>query len=184
MYTYIYVQGVVQQTIKDVNQSLVDDSLVNTDKIGAANFFWSFPSKVIIEKQTQKDNLVQQIKKTEDNIEKLLTDIDKCKEERKDIHRCEKLEKYYNLIQEEKLIDQQLEVNKKNDPVEINRVSKQSIKNMNGANRWTDNVFALKKWLMKKKGMSSNDVNRSLRIPSDFDNVTEQDVPKRKKPKN
>ena len=38
--------GVVQQTIKDVNQSLVDDSLVQSDKIGSANFFWSFPSKV------------------------------------------------------------------------------------------------------------------------------------------
>ncbi len=36
--------GVVQQTIKDVNQSLVDDSFVNSDKIGASNFFWSFPS--------------------------------------------------------------------------------------------------------------------------------------------
>lgn len=29
--------------IKDVNQSLVDDNLVEGDKIGAANFFWSFP---------------------------------------------------------------------------------------------------------------------------------------------
>ena len=27
--------GVVQQTIKDVNQSLVDDDLVHSDKIGA-----------------------------------------------------------------------------------------------------------------------------------------------------
>lgn len=35
--------GVVQQTVKDVNQSLIDDSLVCCDKIGAANIFWSFP---------------------------------------------------------------------------------------------------------------------------------------------
>lgn len=32
-------RGVVQQTIKDVNQSLVDDNLVTLDKIGASNFF-------------------------------------------------------------------------------------------------------------------------------------------------
>ncbi len=31
--------GVVQQTIKDVNQSLVDDDLVNSDKIGSGIFF-------------------------------------------------------------------------------------------------------------------------------------------------
>lgn len=38
--------GVVSQTIKDVNQSLVDDSMVMVDKIGSANIYWSFPSKV------------------------------------------------------------------------------------------------------------------------------------------
>lgn len=36
---------VVLQTIKDVNQSLVDDNLVETDRIGAGAFFWALPSK-------------------------------------------------------------------------------------------------------------------------------------------
>jgi hypothetical protein len=35
----------VFQTIKDVNQSLVDDNLVETDKIGSGAFFWALPSK-------------------------------------------------------------------------------------------------------------------------------------------
>ena len=39
--------GVVQQTIKDVLASLVDDSLVEMDKIGATNWYWSFPSQQI-----------------------------------------------------------------------------------------------------------------------------------------
>lgn len=38
-------KGVVLQTIKDVNQSLIDDNLVETDKIGIGAFFWAFPSK-------------------------------------------------------------------------------------------------------------------------------------------
>ena len=33
------------QTIKDVLQSLVDDGLVDTDKVGTSNYFWAFPSK-------------------------------------------------------------------------------------------------------------------------------------------
>ena len=36
---------IVLQSIKDVNQSLWDDNLVETDKIGAGSFFWSLPSK-------------------------------------------------------------------------------------------------------------------------------------------
>jgi len=49
--------GVVQQTIKEYNQSLVDDGLVLSDKIGSANFFWSFPSKAFQDRSTKKDTL-------------------------------------------------------------------------------------------------------------------------------
>ena len=38
-------KGVVFQTIKDVNQSLVDDNLVQFDRIGAGAFFWALPSQ-------------------------------------------------------------------------------------------------------------------------------------------
>jgi hypothetical protein len=41
----IFILTLVFQTIKDVNQSLVDDNLVETDKIGAGAFFWALPSK-------------------------------------------------------------------------------------------------------------------------------------------
>lgn len=37
-------KGIVQQTVKDVLQSLVSDRLVNCEKIGTSNYFWSFPS--------------------------------------------------------------------------------------------------------------------------------------------
>ena len=36
-------KGVVFQAVKDVVQSLVDDSLVHVDKIGTSNWYWSFP---------------------------------------------------------------------------------------------------------------------------------------------
>ena len=38
-------RGIVLQSVKDVNQSLIDDNLVETDKIGIGTFFWAFPSK-------------------------------------------------------------------------------------------------------------------------------------------
>ena len=33
--------------MKDVVQSLVDDGLVDTDKIGTSVYFWAFPSKAL-----------------------------------------------------------------------------------------------------------------------------------------
>ena len=32
-------------SVKDVLQSLVDDTLVDSDRIGTSNYFWAFPSK-------------------------------------------------------------------------------------------------------------------------------------------
>ncbi len=39
--------GAVTQTIKEVVQSLVDDSMVELEKIGSSNYYWSFPSKAL-----------------------------------------------------------------------------------------------------------------------------------------
>ncbi|RHY64472.1 hypothetical protein DYB30_000514 [Aphanomyces astaci] len=49
--------GVVLQTIKDVNQALVDDNLVDTEKIGSGNYFWSFPSKVAQQRKRKLEDL-------------------------------------------------------------------------------------------------------------------------------
>ena len=52
-------KGVIVQAVKDVNQSLVDDNLVETDKIGIGTFFWALPSMGL---QT-RENLIKNIDK-------------------------------------------------------------------------------------------------------------------------
>ena len=61
------------QTIKDVNQSLVDDNLVETDKIGAGAFFWALPSKGYQSRQNLINNLTT-------HIEEVKQEISKCDE--------------------------------------------------------------------------------------------------------
>ncbi len=39
-------KGIIFQSIKDVLESLVNDNLVECDKIGSSNFYWSLPSKI------------------------------------------------------------------------------------------------------------------------------------------
>lgn len=41
-------KGIVVQTVKEVLQSLIDDHLVMSDKIGISNYFWSFPGTALI----------------------------------------------------------------------------------------------------------------------------------------
>ena len=71
-------KGVIPQAIKDVNQSLVDDNLVETDKIGIGVYFWALPSKGF----TQRENLIK-------NIDNQLVDV---KKKRVDIEQRKKVE--------------------------------------------------------------------------------------------
>ncbi|RYG46722.1 hypothetical protein EON67_09230, partial [archaeon] len=47
----------VSQTIKDIVQSLVDDNLIEVDKIGSGNFYWAFPSKAYLTLKQKADGL-------------------------------------------------------------------------------------------------------------------------------
>jgi len=40
-------KGIVSQSVKEVLQSLVDDRLVQGEKVGTSNYFWSFPSTAL-----------------------------------------------------------------------------------------------------------------------------------------
>jgi len=51
-------KGITANSVKDVLQVLVDEGLVDTDKIGSNVFFWAFPSKHQHAKQ-QKFELLQ-----------------------------------------------------------------------------------------------------------------------------
>lgn len=41
-------KGIIANSVKDVLQNLVDDGLVDTDKIGNSIYFWAFPKLVLI----------------------------------------------------------------------------------------------------------------------------------------
>uniref|UniRef100_A0A8D0HD91 Meiotic nuclear divisions 1 n=1 Tax=Sphenodon punctatus TaxID=8508 RepID=A0A8D0HD91_SPHPU len=38
-------KGITAMSVKEILQSLVDDGMVDTDRIGTSNYFWAFPSK-------------------------------------------------------------------------------------------------------------------------------------------
>ena len=76
-------KGVVFQTIKDVNQSLVDDNLVQFDKIGAGAFFWSLPSMAYQNRQNLLQNQTTHLDELKSQIEKAEADIKAAEESRK-----------------------------------------------------------------------------------------------------
>ena len=71
-------------SVADVNQSLVDDGLVDKEKISGSNYYWSFPAKKDRQQQIQHDATVQEIEKikaTLPGIETALMDAKRGREE-------------------------------------------------------------------------------------------------------
>lgn len=83
--------------------------------------------------------------------------------------RKEKLKELHDLLEEEKALDKELTDLKGNDPEAVIRIEKQCKINLDAANRWTENLYSLKSFLVKKKGMSSKDAAKFLHLDADFD---------------
>lgn len=171
-------KGVVVQTIKDVNQSLIDDNLLQSDKIGAANFFWSFPSKAFIDKKVEKEKYERLNVTINENLNNLESQIATAKEIRRDVNRADKLAELHILKEKYNDLMAKIESNRANNPDEVNRIKKIADECLTGANRWVDNTFAVKKYLKKKCSMPDSEVNKLMKINADFDYLTEESVPK------
>lgn len=48
-------------TVKDVLQSLVDDNMVDCEKVGTSNYFWAFPSKALHARKRKQEELQKQV---------------------------------------------------------------------------------------------------------------------------
>jgi vacuolar-type H+-ATPase subunit I/STV1 len=160
----LVVQGVVQQTIKDVNQSLVDDNLVQQDKIGTLNIFWSFPLKAVQDQLTYKEQLREENIKQRKLSQELEEKITEAKKLRIAKDRKEKLKQLQDLMILEKSLDKQLQEFKANDPDTVSQILEQAEINKAAADRWTDNIWAVKSYLTKKKGLPAKEVRKSSLI--------------------
>ena len=61
--------GITSQSVKEILLSLVDDNLVDHDKIGIGNYYWALPSKLVAKKQNMLEKKQQEIINLKDSIE-------------------------------------------------------------------------------------------------------------------
>ena len=158
-------KGVVSQCIKDVNSELVGDNLVNMDKIGASNFFWAFPAAEGLKAQRRRDELLDRVQQARAKRDRAAADADAARvgrEEDESGSRAKKLKKRADLQQRCAELDARHEQLKENDPKEIARLAKQTRDMIGSANRWIDNIFTIKSWLVKKKARARSRAARAI----------------------
>ncbi|KAJ2158216.1 Meiotic nuclear division protein 1 [Coemansia sp. RSA 552] len=165
-------KGIVSQTVKDVVQSLVDDGMCHSEKIGTSNFFWAFPSEAAVKRRTKKAELEKEVGRMQQKQGELKESL-----KQEQLGR-EQTEERASLVEELAEIEgrwsaqhEELQKFKECDPVLMNQKRDEARVAQDAANRWTDNIFILQSWLRDKFAMDVAQINKFFDIPDDLDSV-------------
>jgi hypothetical protein len=168
--------GVVQKTVMDAVKELCAERLVETDKIGAGVFFWSFPSKNVSTLKADQASSAAQADKDEalaDELEAKLSVLHQKKakggmsEEEKEMKMVRIEEGKKRRLSLEKQIADKANF----DPEILGALEKKVKIAKDAADRWTDAIFSIKSYLVKKHGLENAKVDAMLGIKDSFDYV-------------
>lgn len=165
-------KGIVAQSVKDVVQSLVDDGLVDSEKIGTSIYFWAFPSKAINNRKRKLEELKSKVNEGRKKSKNLEEQIKEAKCGREDSDQRNKVLK--ELAENKAIIEDlktKIEKYKDCDPEVLDQVRKQICVYKEAANRWTDNIFAIKSWCRNKFFIEESTLNKQFEIPDDLDYI-------------
>ncbi|KAI1319781.1 hypothetical protein EDD11_003166 [Mortierella claussenii] len=162
------LKGIVQQSVKDVLQSLVDDGLVTVEKIGTSNYYWSFPSA----KKGKLQALREDYQRLESTNTQLEASIHQASSAREDSNQRNEL---MAKLAEAEALDSQLQQELKKysdcDPTLLEGQKKYSQVAKEAANRWTENIFVFQSYCVDKFGVDRQEFNKNFGISDDMDTL-------------
>ncbi|NXY71717.1 MND1 protein, partial [Glareola pratincola] len=165
-------KGITSMSVKEILQSLVDDGMVDTDRIGTSNYFWAFPSKALHARKRKLEELESQFAESSQKKEALQKSIEKAKTGREDTaERAALMEELAALQQKKEQLKAEIDKYRECDPDVIEEMRQTNKVAKEAANRWTDNIFSIKSWAKRKFGFEESRIDKSFGIPEDFDYI-------------
>ncbi|KAK7878152.1 hypothetical protein WMY93_031198 [Mugilogobius chulae] len=163
-------KGITPMAVKEVLQSLVDDNMVDCERVGTSNYYWSFPSKALNTRKHKLDELKRQISDSKQRKESLQKAVDAAKVGREDTNKRSTLLKELEGLREQRAqLQAELDKYRECDPEVVEEMKKSNVVAKEAVSRWTDNVFAIKSWTKKKFSFDESHINKAFGIPEDFD---------------
>ncbi|XP_043684558.1 meiotic nuclear division protein 1 homolog [Vespula pensylvanica] len=163
-------KGIVTQTVKDVLQTLVDDGLVRSDKIGTSIYFWTFPGENITAVENRIAHASKRIVESEFKLQKLKEECIKEQTGREDTEeRRNLLQDIQQLREKENELKSHIAKLSDVDPDAIAKMAEKAQMFKEVTNIWTDNIFAIQSWCKRKFDISEQDLNKHFSISDDLD---------------
>jgi len=166
-------KGIISQSVKDVVMSLVNDDLVDSEKIGTSVYFWAFPSKATANRKRKLSDLNEKIAKSSKSYNDTMGNIDKASEGRENSDERNTCLGKLNALKERKIeIESKLQMYRDCDPEVLKEMQREIIQSNQASNRWTDNIYSLHSWIEQKfPSISINDLDKQFGIPEDLDYI-------------
>lgn len=165
-------KGIIAQSVKEVVQNLVDDGLVDSEKIGTSIYFWAFPSKAKHAKKRKIEELKNKIECQQNHLKKCQENILAAKVGREECPERENIIKINKqLTKENEEILNEMKVYKECDPEVFEQMKKDIEVLRNEANRHTDNIFTFISWCKSRFGCEEDVMYKQFGIPNDLDYV-------------
>lgn len=169
---YSVKKGIVLQTVKEILQSLIDDNLVVQEKLGIANYYWSFVKDEGLALMDKKNELEKNIIKTKND----LVDLRKKMENEK-IGREESDERnnLINTLNEKSKILEDLNNEMKKyaecDPRVFLQKKEMVEKCKKDINKLTDDIYSIQSYVCNKFGMERSEFNKNFGVSDDMDYI-------------
>lgn len=165
-------KGITPMSVKEVLQSLVDDNMVDTERVGTSNYYWAFPSKALHARKRRLEELERQCEEGKQRKIALQQGVDKAKVGREINEERETLLKELVALKDQRdQLKAEVEKFKECDPEVVEEIRKDNISAKEAVSRWTDNVFAIKSWAKRKFGFEDSNLDKAFGIPEDFDYI-------------
>ncbi|KAL4254299.1 Meiotic nuclear division protein 1 [Abortiporus biennis] len=166
------MKGIVSQTVKEVLQSLVDDGLVQADKIGSSNFFWSFPSQRGAMMQTRLAAVKENKKNHTVQLQDLRALIETEKVARPDsAERTASLSKFSRIKAELATLQKELAQYGACDPAVVEEKKRALVLAKEAAVRWTDNYVILLSHFTRQHGIEPAEIRKHLGVEEDYEDL-------------
>ncbi|XP_062055448.1 meiotic nuclear division protein 1 homolog isoform X3 [Lepus europaeus] len=150
-------KGITAMSVKDVLQSLVDDGMVDCERIGTSNYYWAFPSKALHTRKRKVEVLESQLSEGNQKYANLQKNIEKAKIGRHETEERARIAKELSSLREERdQLKAEVEKYKECDPQVVEEIH---------------NIFAIKSWAKRKFGLEENKIDKNFGIPEDFDYI-------------
>ncbi|XP_033361453.1 meiotic nuclear division protein 1 homolog [Bombus vosnesenskii] len=163
-------KGIVAQAVKDVLQTLVDDGLVRSEKIGTSVYFWNFPGENLTRIEQRISEASKNIVEAEFKLQKLKDTCEKEKIGKEDTEERQiLLRELEELKAKENQLNKQIAKFSDADPEVIAKLGEKVQKYKEVTNIWTDNIFAIQSWCKNKFDISVECLNKQFNIPDDLD---------------